>query len=400
MKSLRRGKSSPAQRIVVVGAGAFGGWSALTLLRSGARVTLIDAWGPAHARSSSGDETRLIRSMYNGNPVYTDMVVRAMTLWREAEARWDRQVFYRTGVLYLFEGDDDFATKSLPLMRAHGVAVEALSPRRTAKRFPQLDVQGVRIAYFEPGAGVLLSRAACELVRETFEREGGVYRQAHVSPGRFRANGLADVRLAGGDRVEGDLFVFACGPWLGQVFPAVVGKGIVPTRQDVLYFGTPPGDRRFDWQACPAWLDFGRRRFYGLPSIGRLGFKVADDNPGEPVDPSALVRIASPEAVRNARAFLRRRFPGLASQPVIETRVCQYEHSPDADFLLDRHPGADNVWLVGGGSGHGFKMGPALGEYVARLVMDGEPPHPQFSYAHFDDGRRRTKGSKHRTMHS
>jgi len=384
----------------VIGAGVFGGWTALSLLRRGADVTLVDAWGAGHSRSSSGDETRLIRSMYNGNAVYTAMVARALTLWREAEAQWKRQIYQRTGVLYLFEADDGFAARSLPVMQRHGITVETLTPDETARRFPVINVDDVRVAYFEADAGVLLARMSCELVRETVEREGGTYRQARVRPGRVASGRLADITLGDGSTLAADAFVFACGPWLGEVFPDVVGNGITPTRQEVVYFGTPPGDARFDWSSLPAWLDFGKRRRYGSPGNERRGFKVADDGAGRPVDPTSVDRVVSRETIRTARAFVARRFPALAGQPVVETRVCQYEYSPNGDFLLDRHPGADNVWLVGGGSGHGFKMGPALGEYVARLVLDGAAPDDQFTYARFAEGRERVARTKRRTMHS
>jgi len=387
-------------KIVVVGSGAFGGWTALWLLRRGAAVTLIDAWGAGHSRSSSGDETRLIRSMYNGNAVYTAMVARARVLWREAESRWKRQIFQRTGVLYMFEGDDGFAARSLPLMKSLEIAVETLQPDEAARRFPAIDFSDVRVAHFEADAGVLLARTSCELVRESVEREGGVYRQARVAPGPVVSGRLAHVRLDDGTGIEADAFVFACGPWLGDVFPDVVGDGITPTRQEVVYFGTPAGDARFDWTSFPAWLDFGKRRRYGSPGNERRGFKVADDSAGRPVDPTTFDRVVSRETIRTARAFVARRFPALVSQPVVETRVCQYEYSPDGDFLLDQHPGAANVWLVGGGSGHGFKMGPALGEYVARLVLDGATPDNQFTYARFAAGRERVARTKRRKMHA
>ena len=388
-----------APHVVVVGAGAFGGWTALSLLRRGARVTLIDAWGAGHSRSSSGDETRLIRAMYNGDAVYTDMVHRALTLWREAEAAWGRTVFDRTGVIYLFEDDDGFATKSLPIMRKRGIDVERLTRAESAKRFPQIAFDGVRVAYFEPEAGVLLARASCELVRETFERAGGVYRQSYIRPGRIESGRLAGVTLDDGTSLEADAFVFACGPWMSKVFPEVIGDGVVATRQDVIYFGTPAGDHRFDWSSCPGWINFGARRYYGMPDNVRRGFKVADDTVGKPVDPTSLDRVVSSAAIRGARALVRRRFPALADQPIVETRVCQYEYSPDANFLLDRHPEASNVWLVGGGSGHGFKMGPALGEYVSRLVLDGASPDEQFTYHHFAAGRARVKRAKRPKLH-
>lgn len=390
-----------ASQVAVIGAGVFGGWTALSLLRRGARVTLVDAWGAGNSRSSSGDETRVIRAMYNGDPLYTDMVSRAFVLWRDAEAGWGRPVFRKTGAIYLFEGDDAFARQSLPLMRDRGIAVETLTPAEAAIRFPQIRFDGVRVAYLEPDAGYLLARESCHLVRESVEREGGAYVQARARPGRIESGRLTNVLLEGGDAIAADAFVFACGPWLGRVFPEVIAAdGIVATRQDVLYIGPPAGDTRFDEASCPVWVNFGIRRLYGIPGNDRRGFKIADDTAGLPINPDSLDRVVAPQAIRRARALLARRFPALASQPIVETRVCQYEYSPDGDYLLDRHPGAGNAWLVGGGSGHGFKMGPALGEYVARLVLDGAAPDPKFSYARFSEGRARVRRTKQRKVHS
>jgi glycine/D-amino acid oxidase-like deaminating enzyme len=337
--------------------------------------------------------------MYDGNRLYTDMAVRALTLWRDAQAQWLRQIYFESGVLYLFEDADDFATKSIPLMKEHGVALDTMSPHEAAKRFPQISFADVRRAYFEPNAGVLLARTSCELVRETFEREGGVYRGAQVRLSAIHRHRAPSVALDDGSAVEADGFVFACGPWLGTLFPDVVGDGIIATRQEVMYIGTPAGDRRFDAASFPGWINFGTGRWYGMPGTERRGVKVADDVAGPPVDPTSLDRVVSAEAIQSARAFVKRRFPALADQPIVETRVCQYEYSPNADFLLDRHPAAENVWLIGGGSGHGFKMGPALGEYVARLVLDGAAPDAQFSYEHLAEGRDRLGRAGGRKIH-
>src|SRR5262249_49110293 len=205
---------------------------------------------------------------------------RARTSWEEAETAWSRRVFDRTGVIYLFEDDDGFATKSLPIMRKRGIDVERLTRAEAAKRFPQIAFHGVRVAYFEPDAGVLLARASCELVRETFERSGGAYRQSYIRPGRIKSGHLAGVTLDDGSALQADAFVFACGPWMGKVFPDVIGDGIVATRQDVIYFGTPAGDYRFDRSSCPGWINFGARRYYGMAGNERRGFKVADDTVG------------------------------------------------------------------------------------------------------------------------
>jgi glycine/D-amino acid oxidase-like deaminating enzyme len=385
--------------VVVVGAGAFGGWTALALQRRGARVTLVDAWGAGNSRSSSGDETRIIRSMYNGDPLYTDMTLRAARGWRSAEERWGRRVLRRCGALYMFEGDDAFARRSLPVMRELGITIEPLTPKETRRRFPQIRAAGLRAVYWEPDGGYLLARESCELVREELVRAGGTWRLASVRPGAIRKGRMLSVRLSDGGRLEADAFVFACGPWLGKLFPDAVGDGIVPTRQDIVYFGAPPGDERYDESRFPVWLHFGSRLLYGIPGNERRGFKVGDDSAGEPVDPTTLNRVVTAKAVRIARAILARRFPGLAGAAVAETRVCQYEFSPTGDFLLDRHPGASDAWLAGGGSGHGFKMGPALGEDMAGLVLDGATTPARFSYAHFEAGRamRRKKGAGKRT---
>ena len=368
------------EHAVVVGAGAFGGWTALMLLRAGVRVTLVDAWGAGHARASSGGETRVIRAVYGGVPLYSEMAARALVLWREAERAWARPVLFRSGALWMCAADDSYVRRSIEPVRAAGLVVDEMSVAEAARRWPQLGFGDVRTAFFEPDAGFLTARAACELVRETFVREGGTYRQAWVRPDAARDARLPAVSLSDGGRVDADRFVFACGPWMGQVFPDVVGRRIVATRQEVFFFGTPAGDARWDAGALPSWVHIGDRLVYGVPSHERRGLKVADDTAGEVIDPTTMDRTPSAAGAARARAIVRERFPSLADAPLVESRVCQYEASSDGHFLVDRHPALENVWLVGGGSGHGFKMGPALGEHVAALVQGRARAHPMFAH--------------------
>jgi sarcosine oxidase len=377
----RLGRPAASQEhVVVVGAGAFGGWTALALLRAGQRVTLIDAWGAGNSRASSGGETRVIRAVYNGVPLYSEMVARAFTLWREAEQQWKHQVLFRTGALWMCVADDSYVRRSIEPMKGLGLSVEELTPAEAARRYPQMGFRDVRTAFFEPEAGFLTARAACELVRETFAREGGTYTQAWVRPGATAGARLTRVALSDGSAVDADRFVFACGPWLGQMFPDVVGRRIVPTRQEVFFFGTPAGDTRYNVGTLPAWVHIGERLVYGLPSHDRRGLKVADDTAGAEVNPTTLERSPSVGGLAGARAILGARFPAMAGAPLVEARVCQYEASSDGHYLVDRHPGLENVWLVGGGSGHGFKMGPALGEHAAAVVQGRAAVHSLFAY--------------------
>jgi glycine/D-amino acid oxidase-like deaminating enzyme len=365
--------------VVVVGAGAFGGWTALALRRRGARVTLIDAWGPGNVRASSGGESRVIRAAYGSRSIYTMLTLRALELWRAHDP--GRRLLHETGVLWLFGDDDSFGRTSAQVLREHGARLDSLALAEVRRRYPQIDFDGVTSVFWEQAAGYLLARRACEEVVDRLAHEGGEYRQAAAAmPVAVDGDLLRRLPLADGSSLEADLFVFACGPWLSGIFPGVAP--ITTSRQEVLYFGTAPGDGRFTVRDLPVWMDFaaGSRagQVYGVPAAGGSGFKVADDTTGPPIDPSSGERMVSQEGVAKARAFLSRRFPALAGSPLIASEVCQYESTPDAHLLVDRHPQAPNVWLLGGGSGHGFKMGPAVGEMMARLLVDDESPDPQF----------------------
>ena len=389
LKSLAGESAGTARRgrkphVAVIGAGAFGGWTALYLLRGGARVTLLDSWGPGNARASSGGETRVIRGTYGSDRIYVQMVARALELWRDHERRWKRHLYHRTGVLWMAGADDHFENAALPLLREAGLPFEELTTAQAAKRYPQVSFDGVNWALYEKDAGYLTARRACEAVLEGFLAEGGEYRQVSAAPGAIGGE-LRDLSLSDGSKLASDHYVFACGPWLGKLFPDVIGDAVEPTRQEVFFFGTPPGDARFSEETLPVWIDNGKQVFYGIPGNQWRGFKVADDTRGPVFDPTSGDRTPNAAAIQTARGYLAFRFPALKGAPLLEARVCQYENTPDLRFLIDRHPRAANVWLVGGGSGHGFKHGPALGEMVASFVLGEKPPDPFFALARLKD---------------
>ena len=376
---------SSQNSVIVVGAGAFGGWTALQLLQKGARVTLLDAWGPGNSRASSGGETRIIRGTYGAGRIYTQMAARALKLWQEYEKRWNLQLFFRSGVLWMTGSDDTYERTALPFLSEAGIRFEKLSASDCAKRWPLINYDGISWAVYEPDSGYLAARRSCEAVLNAFIKEGGEYRQAEAIPGRIDSKRLQSVQL-GSYAMGADAYVFACGPWLGKVFP-FLASSITPTRQEVFFFGTAAGDARFTDAQLPVWSDDskrdldgfpGRHWFYGIPGNQWRGFKIADDMRDATVDPTTLERKISGERLAAARAYLRLRFPALADAPLVESRVCQYENSTDQNFILDRHPEAENVWILGGGSGHGFKHGPALGEMASEALLGVKPPPTEF----------------------
>src|SRR4029453_1125904 len=133
----------------------------------------------------------------------------------------------------------------------------------------------------------------------------------------------------------------------------------------------------------PVWRGCGERFSYGIPADDGGGFKLGDDTSGPVMDPTSDERVVTTPGVRRAREYLTNRFPGLRDAPLVSSEICQYESTPDSHFLIDRHPHDPRVWIAGGGSGHGFKMGPAVGEMVAVLVLNESAPDPQFSLDRF-----------------
>jgi glycine/D-amino acid oxidase-like deaminating enzyme len=379
-------KSRP--HIAVIGAGAFGGWTALHLLARGARVTLLDAWGPGNSRASSGGETRVIRGTYGPDQPYTEMAARALKLWAKYERRWHRQFLHRTGVLWMApKSDDVFERGSIKPLRAAKIKFQELSPPQLKKRWPQVNFEGIEWAIFEPECGYLDARASCQAVVEEFVRSGGKYRQIAAQPEGLEAHPFRMLALSDGSRLKADAYVFACGPWLGKLFPQTIGDLIQPTKQDIFFFGTPAGDTRFSDRQLPVWGDHRHHFFYGIPGAAsgdaRRGFKIADDTRGPAFDPTSGERIVNPETLKTVREYIAFRFPALKNAPLLETRVCQYEQTPDSNFIVDRHPKNENVWLLGGGSGHGFKHGPAIGEMMAELIRRDREPEAIFRLARF-----------------
>lgn len=354
------------------------------LLRLGARVTLLDAWGPGNSRASSGGETRIIRATYGPNAHYTRMAARALELWTEHERRWNRKLLHRTGVLWMAGAEDRFEKASLPLLRAANVEFEKLSAADAGRRFPQINFQNVTWCIWERESGFLTARRNCRIVLDHFLAEGGEYRELSVAPGAVENRQMRGLSLSDGTTLRADHYVFACGPWLGKLFPDVIGDFVRPTRQEVFFFGTPPGDPQYSETHLPAWIDRGPDFiYYGVPGNDCRGFKAGDDARGPECDPATLERTASPDMLRKVRHHVEFRFPGLKDAPLLESRVCQYEQTPDENFIIDRHPAAENAWLVGGGSGHGYKHGPAVGELVAQMVLGGKAIDPFFSLSRF-----------------
>lgn len=364
--------------VVVVGAGVFGAWTAWHLAARGQRVLVVDAYGPGNARASSGGESRIIRLGYGGDEIYSRWAQKSLAKWKAFFERIERQeLFVETQVLWLAGPDDARVRDTASTLARCGVKHEEIDRQTLEQRYPQIGLDEISWGLLEPDSGVLLARRAVAAVVVDTERTGGEYRVADIATPRGVGR-IAAIATRGGERIEAGEFVFACGPWLGKLFPDVLGGRIFTSRQEVFFFGVPAGEQRFAVGTLPTFL-FQHELSYGMPDIESRGLKIALDRHGELVDPDTQSRIVSAEAVEEIRRYVARRFPGLRNAPIVETRVCQYENTSSGDLLIDQHPEMENVWFVGGGSGHGFKHGPAVGEYVTGRILDGNAGEERFS---------------------
>lgn len=349
----------------MVGAGVFGSSVAYRLTQAGWRVTLVEQYTPGHVRAASGDETRLIRFAHGADRWYTRSAWRARGLWRQLEEESGRQLLLECGVAWFARSDDGWEAESEHALDAEGVPHQRLTLETARDLFPSFDGTGLSFVLYEPAAGILRARDAVgALVEQAVARGATLVRGRAVPDG----NGV----LVDGERLDADRIVWACGAWLPRVFPELVRLRV--TRQDVVYFGADAG-----WESppVPGWVDYDAA-VYGMGDVDGRGVKVAPDHEGPEFDPDRDSRVPSPENQDAARRAIAQRFPALAEAPLIGARVCPYALTPDTQFLIAPHPEHERVWVLGGGSGHGFKHGPALAEYVLTLLDGSEAPDPRF----------------------
>ncbi len=382
--------------VAVIGAGVFGSWIAWHLAQHGQQVVLVDAYTPGNGLSSSGGDTRVTRMAYGPDAIYSRMATESLTHWKALDARHRPSIplFHPTGVLWLSRHRNTYFDHSLDTLQALGIPTRVFdSPSALQRAYPQIDYHGIGTGFLEPGSGALAARQCVRVVAEEAMRNGVRWLQATAAAPESVASQKGKrlripLRTATGPaQLLARQAVYACGAWLPKVFPQLLAGRIVPTRQEVFYLNLKAVSEslaaRYAPDRFPVWADFNDGDvFYGIPDMAGYGFKIAHDKHGSVMDPNTADRRVSVAAEREMRAYLRKRFPELAEAPLASVRVCQYENTSNGDFLLDRHPSLDSVWLAGGGSGHGFKHGPAVGRWMAELVTGTRShTHPRFTLA-------------------
>jgi len=366
--------------VAVVGAGVFGAWTALLFSRAGHKVTLIDRFEPANEQSSSAGESRIIRSAYGPDEIYTLMARRSLQLWKSFFVEEGcPECFRNTGVLWMAPREEPTIWQARAVFERLRIPCEWMVAEEVTRRYPQFRLQGETVALFEPEAGALLAEKSVQAVVAAAIRAGARYETADIRRPVLNSSRLQWIDAVDGRRFEADQFVFACGSWLPKLFD-IVRDTIRPTRQDLFFFAVPDDAAgQFRPDVFPIWIDQTVPRIaYGFPDLGN-GVKLGFHDLGPPFDVDTPRRATTPEDIRASSEYLARRLPYLQGARLNATHVCHYENTANGDFLIDVHPQATNVWLVGGGSGHGFKHAPAIAAYALGAVEGSGNREARFS---------------------
>ena len=384
---------------IVAGAGVMGSWTAYFLLKAGYDVTLCDPWGAGNPLASSGGETRLIRYLYGKNEIYFNLAKRSMELWKQEEKAIGKKLFFQNGMLIFSEMPVyDYAEESKSLYESNGFKLDKIAAQELKKLYPFINTEDLDHAIYDKEAGFLLAAESCKQVASSLEKQGGSFKFASVKPSEIKSGNMKEVILSDGSKLNADIFVFANGPWLGKIFPEVFEGKLKITRQPVCFF-SPPKDFAASLQKpFPIWMNrdkANKERSYGVydPVLG--GFKFAYTQLEiQEFDPESDQRIVQQSEIEHARYLMEKRFNFMKNAPLLYNKVCQHTDTPDRNFILDQHPECENVWLMGGGSGHAFKHGPALGELAMKLILNEENNFEDFKLSRLNGLDSFTKNHK------
>lgn len=361
------------KNVVIAGGGIFGITAAIALRRRGFAVTVFDPGVLPHPLAESTDISKVIRMDYGPDEAYLALMEEAMEGWRRLNARWPRPLYHETGVTFLTReamAPGSFEHESHRLLTARGYRIERLDAAEIARRFPAW--RGHTDGYFNPIGGFAESgNVVAQLAREA-AAAGVVLREGAQVSGVHFVGSVAAGLIVDGQVVKGDRVVVAAGAWTPTLLPELAAD-LRAVGQPVFHL-RPADPALFAAEQFPVFgADISRTGYYGFPVTADGIVKIANHGVGRVVDPRGPreVSAAQEEALR---AFLRGTFPDLADAPLAGTRLCVYGDSHDEHFWIARDPAREGLTVAAGGSGHGFKFAPVLGDLIADAALGVDRP--------------------------
>ena len=365
-------------KIAVIGSGIWGACSAYFLNKEGCEVELYDMWGAGNSRSGSGGASRIIRLTYGDDKIYTELTNNSFKFWEKLSNNSERKLYDECGMLWLVsQQDNSYITKSKKHLESVGHNIKQISKKDAKERYPLINFDDINEVHFEKKAGALMASRCCKNIVRKFKNNGGKVFLGEVAIDEKNLENKNSITF-NGKKIEADKYVIACGPWNRKLLPEMLENTTYISRQEVYYFGVPNNKAaEYNLNKIPCWLDLNANNpsYYGIPFHLNKGFKIAYDERSTKFDPDSSDRVPLPELVKRTKKYLYHRFPNLKGLPIAETRVCQYENSLDGNFIMNYHKKNDNILVLSGSSGHGFKLGPGLGEMVKNiLIFNNEIP--------------------------
>jgi sarcosine oxidase len=355
----------------VIGLGAMGSATAWQIAKRGLSVVGFDAFHPPHDMGSSHGRSRIIREAYFEGPAYVPLVQRAYELWRELQSASDERLLTVCGGVMIGEPSGPLVAGARESARLHGLPVEEWSSADLSARIPAIRGSAGMVGLFEPRAGVLAPERAVAAMLARAAVNGADLRFNTPATAIEIAAGEARIHTQAGEPASAKLVVCAAGGWLPALLPDLALP--LTIERAVQYWFRRTDDDRFSPAQFPIFLlETSDDRFlYGLPDLGN-GLKLAEHHGGQVSSRDDVNRRVDPDEAHRFRGFVEPYFPSLPDGPV-ESAVCTYTNTPDGHFIIDRHPGHANVFVISACSGHGFKFAPAIGEVVAETVTGRAP---------------------------
>ncbi|GHF14753.1 N-methyltryptophan oxidase [Amycolatopsis deserti] len=359
--------------VAVVGLGTMGSMTAWQLARAGADVLGFEQFGIGHDRSAAGGESRIFRTAYQEGPEYVPLLREAQRLWRELEAESGWRLLTTTGGLTIGTEGTEAMTNVLASIDRFGLPAEVLDAEAMAWRYPQHRLADGEMAVLDHTAGVLRPEFA---VIAAVTRAAALGARVHSGAAVTAIEPFDDhvVIVAGERRFTVRQAVVAGGPWTGRLVPALADA--VRVRRIVMTWFATTDPARYGPERFPVFIrQSGERHFFGIPTFDGGSVKVALVAEDPVDDPDALDRDVRPSALSAISSLVGECLPELHPHPH-RVSVHMDGYTADGNPLVGNVPAVPNLVVLGGFSGHGFKMAPAIGRVAAESVLHGSSSLP------------------------
>lgn len=365
--------SAARKRVAVVGVGTMGSQAAWRLAARGAEVVGYDRFAPGHDRSAAGGESRIFRSAHFEDSRYVPLLRHADSLWEQLQQETGRELRRLTGCLLMGPTEHQQMATVLKSIAEHDLDHEVLDAEAIAKRFPQYRLEDGDAAVLDRRAGLIRPELTVQTAARRAEQLGAVIHRYTPVREITPVSGGVEIRTDDGSE-RFDAAVVSPGPWVNDLLPGLPWE--VQIRRLISAWFVPTTDAWFG-EERPAFIRTAPTHCYGLPSPDGVSVKLGLSQALHRLagDPNQLDRTVQPEELEIFADLIGRYMPDLTPDP---TRLSVYMegYTDSSRPLVGPLPGAENVVLLAGFSGHGFKLSPAFGDIAADLALEGRTSQP------------------------